>query len=159
MARGRGRIEDRGLSPFKAGAIALILIAVGCYFGFTKSNPFANRFEMRAAFKNVNDLKKGSPVRIAGVNVGKVTRVEGIEKDSQLGQKGAGAIVHMEIDDKGLPIHADATAKVRPRIFLEGNWFLDLSPGSPSAPVMKEGGTIAVQRTSDPVQFGDILNA
>ena len=159
MARGRGRIEDRGLSPFKVGAIAIVLIAVGCYFGFTKANPFADRFEMSAAFRNANDIKKGSPVRIAGVNVGKVTRVEGIEQGSQLGQKGGGAIVHMEIEDKGLPIHEDATAKVRPRIFLEGNWFLDLSPGSPSAPVMKEGETIAVQNTSAPVQFGHILNA
>ncbi len=147
------------MSPFAVGAIAIVLIAIGCYFGFTKANPFADNFEMKAAFKDVNDIKKGSPVRIAGVNVGKVTRIEGVDQQSELGQKGAGAIVHMEIQDKGLPIHADATAKVRPRIFLEGNWFLDLSPGSPSAPVMKEGGTIAVQRTSDPVQFGDILLA
>src|SRR5688572_19625582 len=122
--RGKRRIQDRGLKPFAAGLIALIVICVGVYFGFTKANPFANRFEMSAAFKNVNDLKKGSPVRIAGVNVGKVVKVEGIEQDSQLGQKGAGAIVHMELEKKGLPIHADATAKVRPRIFLEGNWFL-----------------------------------
>ena len=34
----------------------------------------------------------------------------------------------MEIEDKGLPIHKDATLKIRPRIFLEGNFFVDLSP-------------------------------
>jgi virulence factor Mce-like protein len=147
------------MSPIAAGVVALVVIAVGIYFGFTKTNPFAQRFELQAAFKNVNDLKKGSPVRIAGVNVGKVTSVEGIDPQSELGQKGGGAIVHMEIQDKGLPIHEDATAKVRPRIFLEGNWFLDLHPGSPSAPAMKEGATIAVQRTAAPVQFGHILNA
>ena len=38
----------------------------------------------------------------------------------------------MEIDDKGLPIHKDATLKIRPRIFLEGNFFVDLKPGTPS---------------------------
>ena len=38
----------------------------------------------------------------------------------------------MEINEKGLPIHRDATAKVRPRIFLEGNYFVDLKPGTPS---------------------------
>jgi virulence factor Mce-like protein len=157
-AKGRGRIHDRGLKPFTAGLIALVVICVGVYFGFTKANPFASHFAVSAAFNDVNDLKKGAQVRIAGVRVGTVTRVEGIEKDSQLGEKGAGAIVHMEIDDKGLPIHADATAKVRPRIFLEGNWFLDLKPGSPSAPVMEEGGVIPVNRTSSPVQFGDLLD-
>ena len=40
----------------------------------------------------------------------------------------------MEIDEEGLPIHRDATLKIRPRIFLEGNFFVDLRPGSPSAP-------------------------
>ena len=31
----------------------------------------------------------------------------------------------------GLPIHRDARLKIRPRIFLEGNFFVDLKPGSP----------------------------
>ena len=35
---------------------------------------------------------------------------------------------------KGLPIHKDATFKIRPRIFLEGNFFVDVTPGTPSAP-------------------------
>ena len=157
-AKGRGRIGERGLKPFTAGLVALIVISVGCYFGFTKANPLANNFKMSAAFKDVNDLKKGSPVRIAGVRVGTVTEVEGVDEQSELGEKGAGAIVHMEIEDKGLPLHKDATARVRPRIFLEGNWFLDLTPGSPSAPTMEEGEVISVARTSSPVQFGDLLD-
>ena len=40
----------------------------------------------------------------------------------------------MRIDDKGQPIHKDATATIRPRIFLEGNFFVDLHPGTPSSP-------------------------
>ena len=70
---------------------------------------------------------------------------------------GSGAIVTMEIKDEGLPIHTDAQAKVRPRIFLEGNYFVDLRPGSPSAPTMDEGATIPVQNTAAPVQFGQFL--
>ena len=35
----------------------------------------------------------------------------------------------MRIDKKGLPIHKDATIQIRPRIFLEGNFFVDLQPG------------------------------
>ena len=42
----------------------------------------------------------------------------------------------MSINPNGLPIHADATAKIRPRIFLEGNFYVDLHPGTPSAPVL-----------------------
>ena len=47
----------------------------------------------------------------------------------------------MEIDDKGLPIHKDATMKIRPRIFLEGNFFVDLKPGTPAAPTLDDGDT------------------
>jgi virulence factor Mce-like protein len=134
-----------------AGLIACVVVAIGVFFGFTKSNPFANPYEVKAAFRNVNDLKKKSPVRIAGVNVGKVAKIE------PLGPDGRGAMVTMEITKEGLPIHRDAGAKVRPRIFLEGNYFVDLRPGTPSAPRMKDGGTIPVQQTSAPVQFGQFL--
>ena len=41
--------------------------------------------------------------------------------------------------DNGLPIKEDARLKIRPRIFLEGNWFVDVTPGSPSAPVLDGG--------------------
>ena len=132
------------------GLVAAVIIAVVVFFGFTKSNPFANPYEVKAAFKNVNDLKPKSPVRIAGVNVGKVKSIEPMKG-------GRGAIVTMEIKDEGLPIHADAEVKVRPRIFLEGNYFVDLRPGSPTAPVMEKGATIPVQNTAAPVQFGQFL--
>ncbi len=47
--------------------------------------------------------------------------------------------------------------KVRPRIFLEGNFFVDVNPGSPSAPVVNDGDTIPVNQTSAPVQLGQVL--
>ena len=133
------------------GLVAAIIFTVAVVMGFRKDNPFNNPYEVRAAFRNVNDLKPKSPVRIAGVNVGKVAKVE------PLGEDGNGAMVTMEITKKGLPIHEDARAKVRPRIFLEGNYFVDLSPGTPSAPRFKRGGTIPVQNTAAPVQFGQFL--
>jgi virulence factor Mce-like protein len=132
------------------GLGAAIVVAIAVFFGFTKTNPLANPYEIKAAFRNVNDLKPRSPVRIAGVNVGKVKTVEPMKG-------GRGAIVTMEIKKEGLPLHEDAVAKVRPRIFLEGNYFVDLRPGSPSAPKMREGDTIPVQNTAAPVQFGQFL--
>jgi ABC-type transporter Mla subunit MlaD len=68
-------------------------------------------------------------------------------------------MVTMAIADSGLPIHKDAELKVRPRIFLEGNFFVDLTPGTPSAPLFKSGDTVPVQQTSTPVQFGQLLTA
>ena len=65
----------------------------------------------------------------------------------------------MRIEDKGRPVHADATAKIRPRIFLEGNFFVDLTAGSPSAPELDDGATIPVQQTATPVQLDEVVTA
>src|SRR5436190_11810670 len=65
----------------------------------------------------------------------------------------------MEINDKGLPIHKDAVMKIRPRIFLEGNFFVDISPGAPSAPTIADGDTIPVTQTATPVQLDQVLSA
>ena len=44
------------------------------------------------------------------------------------------------VEGSGRPIHSDAFAEIRPRIFLEGNFFIELDPGSPSAPELSSGG-------------------
>jgi phospholipid/cholesterol/gamma-HCH transport system substrate-binding protein len=144
--------RHRGMRPFQAGVLALVVIAVASYFGFTKSNPFSHAFKLNAVFQTANNLQKNSPVRIAGVDVGKVTEVEPFPEQN-------GAKVEMQIQSKGLPIHEDAEMKVRPRIFLEGNFFVDLQPGSPSAPTVHSGYTLGITHTAAPVQFGDVLAA
>ncbi len=147
------RVRQRGPTPFVAGLVALVIIVVACYFGFTKSIPFTKGFEVSAAFRTANDIKPKSPVRVAGVNVGTVTKVKPLPGARD------GAIVTMEFKDKGLPLHEDLKMKIRPRIFLEGNWFVDVSPGSPSAPLIEDGHMVPVQQTAAPVQFGEILSA
>jgi len=63
------------MSVFKAGILAITTLALLAYFGFTKANPFANPYELRAMFRDVESLKPRSPVRIAGVEVGKVKHI------------------------------------------------------------------------------------
>ena len=146
------RKDRRGANPFTVGAIVLVVVAIGTYLGFTKHIPFTQGFEVKAVFQSANSIRKNSPVRIAGVNVGKVVKVEG--------QPGTdAAVVTLEIDSKGLPIHKDAEAKIRPRIFLEGNFSVDLSPGTPSSPTLSSGDTIPVTQTATPVQLDQILTA
>ena len=147
------RRRSEGLSPFVVGLIALVLISVGTFLGFTKKIPFQSSHEIRAAFRSSNNIRLNSPVRIAGVEVGKVTKVEAT------GPGARSAFVTMKINDNGRPIHADATAKIRPRIFLEGNFFVDLFPGTPQAPVLDDGDTIPASQTATPVQFDQVLKA
>jgi phospholipid/cholesterol/gamma-HCH transport system substrate-binding protein len=151
VKKGQGR-RGVGFSPAKAGVIAIVVIALATFWGFTRFNPFSSPYELKATFHNVNNLQPKSPVRIAGVNVGTVKEVK------PLGG-GKGATVTMEIMDTGLPIHKDAELKIRPRIFLEGNFFVDIQPGSASTEVADSGYTVPVQQTATPVQLGDLLTA
>ena len=147
----RGGAQSVGMSPFKAGAIAVVLIALFTYFAFSKQNPFASPYELTALFDNSNRLAKRSPVRIAGVDVGKVVKVEPLEDGSGL------AKVTMHMKEEGLPIRRDATLKVRHRLFLEGNYFVDLRPGRPGSPELPDGSTVPANQTTNPVQFGQVL--
>ncbi|MDX6580888.1 MAG: phospholipid/cholesterol/gamma-HCH transport system substrate-binding protein [Solirubrobacterales bacterium] len=140
-----------GLSPWVFGLFIVILIAIFTYLAFAKSLPWSSPgFELHARFENAATLRSSSPVRIAGVNVGKVTNVQA---------DGDTVDVTFSVDDEGQPIHEDAEAEIRPRLFLEGNFFVDLRPGSPSAPELADGDTIPITRTSTAVQLDEVLTA
>jgi phospholipid/cholesterol/gamma-HCH transport system substrate-binding protein len=147
------RNQKQGLSYFATGLIVLILVAVGTYFGFTKSIPFRDHYNVRAVFKSANNIRPSSPVRIAGVTVGKVESIERLREGEE------SAVVVLRIEDKGLPIHKDAHFAIRPRIFLEGNFFVDVKPGSPSEPVLGDGDLVPVNQTTTPVQLDQILTS
>jgi phospholipid/cholesterol/gamma-HCH transport system substrate-binding protein len=154
MARGRGRDpKDPGMTPLKAGLLAGIVILAFSFFGFSRYNPFADPYTFTATFESANNIQPKSPVRIAGIDVGKVVEVEALPGDT------GAARVKMEIQKKGLPLHEDAQLKIRPRIFLEGNFFVDLQPGTPSGALLEDGGEVGINQTATPVQFGEILTA
>ena len=150
MATARRRRTSR--SPLTIGLIALAIIVVGVWLGFTKDIPFTHGCRVKATFESANSLRPNSPVRIAGVAVGKVKTVEPKEGTDQ-------ALVTLELKESALPIHEDATAKIRPRIFLEGNFFVDLTPGTPSSPKLADGDVIKVTRTATPVQLDQVLTS
>jgi phospholipid/cholesterol/gamma-HCH transport system substrate-binding protein len=147
----KGGREKLGMTPFRAGIVTAVLIALFAYFGFSKANPFADPYELNAVFENSNRLAKRSPVRIAGVDVGKVVDVRPMEDGSGLVK------VKMQIRDEGLPIKRDAELTIRSRLFLEGNYFVDLEPGTPTAPELDNAETIPPNQTSSPVQFAQVL--
>jgi virulence factor Mce-like protein len=140
------------MSAFRAGLLTLVVIVVAAYFGFSKANPFANPYELRAVVRDAQNLKPGAPVREAGVEVGKVTKVEPAD-DSEPAAK-----ITMELRDDALPVHEDARLQIRPRILLEGNFFVDLQPGSSSTGDLDDGGTLPITQTSTAVTLPEVLS-
>jgi ABC-type transporter Mla subunit MlaD len=131
--------------------IFILIFTVGPYLAFTGHVPFTSYgYQLKATFSNGVNIATNSPVRIAGVDVGRVISTE---------RDGDATTVTFTVEGKGRPIHDDAFAAIRPRIFLEGNFFIDLSPGSPSAPELHSDDTIPVSRTSTWVQIDEVLTA
>jgi len=142
------------MSRFVIGVIGIVLLVAFIYGGFTKfANPFASHFTVYADFPSANEIKPGSFVRIAGINVGTVTSIGTAPGHPQEARVG------MQISNEGLPIHEDATVKIRPRTFLEGNFFVDLMPGTPNSPVAPNGYTFPAPHTATPVQLDQVLTS
>jgi phospholipid/cholesterol/gamma-HCH transport system substrate-binding protein len=152
MARRTAQQESRRNVWF--GVLAALIFVAGIYVAYAKMVkvfPFARDGQVvKAVFENAATLTPNSPVRIAGVNVGEVSSVE------ELGDQ---AEATFTVSEEGLPIHEDATVEIRPRLFLEGNFFLDLEPGSPSADTLPDEGTLPVTQTATAVQLDQVLAA
>jgi ABC-type transporter Mla subunit MlaD len=149
-ARGRRGRKPR-ITAFRAGLILIAAAVLATYVAFGGSFPWESTYELKAVVASGNELHSRTPVRVGGVDVGKVSEIKR--------GRGGTAVVTLALDDKALPIHSDATLKVRPRIFLEGNFFVDLLPGSPSAPTVESGHTIPIAQTATPVQLDQVLSA
>ncbi len=169
--------RDKRMPSWLIGLILIVVLAVASFLAYTKELPWADKYEVKAVFESAQGVRPSSPVRIAGVNVGKVSSVEPLasaesetveaqvsENDEEgsvteeVADSGTeGAVVTMELQEDALPLHTDATMKLRPRLFLEGNYFVELHPGSPNAEEIDEGHTFPVNRTAYSVQLDQVL--
>ena len=146
-----GRRFNLGLPNWLIAVIFILIFTIGPYLAFTKHVPFTSYgYELHATFANSDNIALNSPVRIAGVEVGKIISTE---------SDGNATTISFTVDGSGRPIHDDAFASIRPRIFLEGNFFVELDPGSPSSPELGSGDTIPVSRTATAVQLDEVLTA
>jgi ABC-type transporter Mla subunit MlaD len=138
----------------RTGAIAVALTSIFLYTIYTRpSVPFLSGGgqELKAEFAFGANVRPGyTPVRVHGVEVGQVTKI--VRAPS-----GRGAIVTMKLkkgEDVGLK--TDVRAALRWRTLLGRNLYVDLDPGSPSAPKWP-GGTIPKSRTTDQVELDTAL--
>ena len=168
----RTTAQRKRLPNWAIGLIVVVVLVIASIYAFTKAVPWANPYTVKAVFSSASNIRPASPVRIAGVNVGEVTEIQHLtaqDADEVLAQAGtsddqapAGAptsatVITMELEDSALPVHTDATMKLRPRLFLEGNLFVDLRPGTPSEEEADDGYVFPISQTSVAVQLDQIF--
>ncbi|GAB3688423.1 MlaD family protein [Saccharopolyspora tripterygii] len=130
--------------------LSLAAVAAVVATGFTTvSMNEDDDVSLTVMFPNASPLIPGNLVRLSGVEVGQIESVE---------LQGGQAAVKMRLDPSVLPLHSDASAKIRP-VTLLGERFVDLNRGSDSAPEMDEPLVIRAQHTSSAVDLDQVLNS
>jgi phospholipid/cholesterol/gamma-HCH transport system substrate-binding protein len=128
-----------------AAASLVLTVALGMkianvgFFGDTK--------ELEAVFDNASGVFEGDAVKVAGVDVGRVTgsRIENGK-----------AVVSFEVDDE-VPMTSSTSVGIRWRNVI-GLRFLYLYPGVGGAP-LQEGARIPSSRTDEAGDVGEFLNS
>lgn len=110
--------------------LSLILLGTMLEIG-EKWNPFDKKTPYKTYLSTVTGLKVGDPVRLAGVNVGKINTITVLDSNVEIG---------FEVAPE-TKIKTDTVASLRLTNLLGGQ-FLSLSFGSPSAPLLEGGGVV-----------------
>jgi virulence factor Mce-like protein len=143
------RRRRRRLHPLAVAALVIGAAIAVTFYAFNRGVPFVRHFTLNAFVTNSVNVRGGDPVRIGGIDVGQVVGVTPSGRDSR---------IELTLQSAGLPVHKDATIRIRDRLFLEGSYYLELDPGTPSAPAIHDGGTLPLAQTSSPVQFFQLLS-
>src|SRR4051794_23761806 len=136
---------------------AMLLFIAGCFFvllflwiAFGGSTPMkAKQYQIHASFPEATTLAEQADVRIAGVNVGKVQKKE-------LDKPGNATRVTLSIDKQYAPLPEDTKAILRQKTLL-GETYVELAPGSPSSPKIKDGQELEPGRIEPTVELDEIL--
>src|SRR5690606_23718819 len=131
----------RSLISWGVPLLALALIAV---LSFTVA-PWRSADEYAAEFTTGRGLYAGDDVRIMGVRVGQITKIE---------PRGDRVLVRFEIaSDRRIP--ADAQAAIMAPTLVSAR-FVQLTPAHTGGPELPVGETIPVERTAVPVEWDEI---
>ena len=134
---------------FALSCVGLLLFLWLSFGGPIPFNPQGYRFEV--SFPNAQQLATQADVRIAGVSVGKVV-------SKSLDPQGNRTIATIELDTQYAPIRQDARAILREKTII-GETYVELAPGSPTAPALPDGGLLARGNVQPAVQLDQIFNA
>jgi phospholipid/cholesterol/gamma-HCH transport system substrate-binding protein len=145
-------------APSAGRIITMIAFAGSCvglliflWISFGGATPFAPQgYLLKADFNQATELGTQADVRISGVSVGRVISV-GLDRRTGLTQ------AVMEIDSKYAPRPDNTRAILRAKTLL-GETYVELTPGSRSAPALPDDATLPEAQIAPTVQLDQILS-
>lgn len=137
------------------GIVVSLLVVLVVYVAFNANRrlPFENAREVTVELPSADRLAVTNDVRIAGVRVGQVKRVEAVRGEAG-GPPTARATLKLEQSVGALP--ADSVVKIRPASIL-GTSYVDLKLGS-GATTLAAGEVLPLARAQRTVDLTDLLD-
>jgi phospholipid/cholesterol/gamma-HCH transport system substrate-binding protein len=116
---------------------SLVILAVTIlYIGSTGGSPWAPTYHVKALMSDVNGLKEGAPVRVGGVEVGTVTKVDFAKDASGMVE------VEMRLDRRVKPRITTQSTVTLGALGLLGEKAVDITPSSKGVAI-EDGGLLA----------------
>ncbi|MFD4367318.1 MCE family protein [Rhodococcus sp. NPDC058521] len=133
--------RKKWLAPLAAGLLVVaVVVAAAVYF-----LPGLGKNKVVAYFPSTTGLYEGDDVRVLGVSMGRVDKIE---------PGGDYSKVTMYMDSS-VDVPADAKAVIVAPSLVSGR-FVQLTPVYESGPKLEDGGEIPVERTAVPVEWDEI---
>ena len=137
------------MAGFALSCFGLLLFLWLAFGGTIPLKPKGYRFT--ASFTEATQLAQEADVRISGVPVGKVKT---IEPDKETGRSD----VVIQLETRYAPLRSDAKAILRQKTLL-GETYVELTPGTPSAKAVPEGGQLRTAQISPTVELDEIYRS
>jgi phospholipid/cholesterol/gamma-HCH transport system substrate-binding protein len=136
------------MAAFTLSCFGLLLYLWSAFGGPVPLKPHGYQF--KASFSEATQLAQEADVRISGVTVGKVKKIE-------LGDDGRSETT-IELDEKYAPIPSDAHTMLRQKTLL-GETYVEMTPGTKGAPKLPENGKLATRQVASTVELDEIFRS
>jgi virulence factor Mce-like protein len=130
-------------------ALSSFVACLYLWMAFGGSSPLKPRgYQLHVAFPEATQLASQSDVRISGVNIGKVIKLDPSENRTD---------ATLEIKPEFAPLPADSRAILRVKSLL-GETYVELSPGNRKGRMVPDGGTLNPGQVAPTVELDEILS-
>lgn len=131
---------------------ALAVVAGGVFWVGSTGHVFGERFRLVTLMSSASGLAPGASVQLAGQNVGQVAKVELIPPERRSG--GEAVAVTLAVNrEVASQIREDSRARIQTQGLL-GDRLINITPGSPEAPRLQPGDTLAAV---EPLDYQELL--
>src|ERR1700704_3181336 len=127
------RTRSLAWSELKIGLVSVIALVIASFLIFMVSGSggfFWQRYSIKTVFSNIAGLKEGAPVRIAGVEVGSVTKLDFV---------GDKVEVTLEVSKEQQRRITDRSVASIGSVSLLGEGAVDINPDSSGKPIPEWG--------------------